>query len=272
MTNRSREFQLESAEGLAIRGTVTLPAGPAHAMVVIVPGFKGFRSWGFFPWVADAFARLGVASCCFDMSRNGVEAGEFTRLDLFENDTYSIELADLAAVLTYIEEEHPEARLPLFLLGHSRGGAIALLGSRLASSRLAGVITWSSISRLDRWDSAIKEKWRKDGGMVFENSRTKQQMRVSSAILDDLEQNASSLDLQAAVRDLDKPLLLVHGKKDDAVPWTEVLELASWNQRSSVLLVNTGTHTYGAIHPLVHVPSELQLIMTVTGRFVVNNV
>ncbi|HVT03512.1 MAG TPA: alpha/beta fold hydrolase [Thermoanaerobaculia bacterium] len=270
--NRSRDFQLSSGEGLPILGTLTLPSTPAHALVVIIHGFKGFRNWGFFPWMADAFAKLGIASCRFDMSRNGVEHEEFTRLDLFEDDTYSIELADLRVVLAYIEKTKALSSLPLFLLGHSRGGSIAILGARLASSRLTGVITWSSISQLDRWDAKTRAKWRKEGAMMIENQRTKQKMRVSTAILDDLERNAASLEIEAAMRSLEKPILLVHGKKDDSVPWEEVLKLASWKTDSSILLVGSGTHTYGAIHPLVHVPSELELVMTVTGRFVQNHI
>jgi len=269
--SRSRNFELKSAEGLPIRGTLTLPSSPAHALVVIVHGFKGFRNWGPFPWVADAFARLGIASCRFDMSRNGVENEEFTRLDLFENDTYSIELADLKVVLDYVATVRAIASVPLFLLGHSRGGGIAILGSGLAPN-LTGLIAWSSISTADRWEDETKRRWRQDGFMSFENQRTKQQMRVSTAILDDLELHAQSLDIEAAMRGLQKPILLAHGKKDDAVAWEETLKLASWNPSSSVLLIDSATHTYGAIHPLVHVPPELELVMTVTGRFVMNHI
>ena len=53
------QFTIESSEGLPIRGDLESTGG-ARALVVIVHGFKGFKDWGFFPWVAETQSRMLV--------------------------------------------------------------------------------------------------------------------------------------------------------------------------------------------------------------------
>ena len=50
------QFTIDSREGLPIRGDLDAP-DEARALVVIVHGFKGFKDWGFFPWLADHLRR-----------------------------------------------------------------------------------------------------------------------------------------------------------------------------------------------------------------------
>jgi len=261
-----KTFTLASHEGLPIHGDIDAPPDPS-ALVVIVHGFKGFKDWGFFPWLAEQLCHDGCAVVRFNMSRSGI--GEhpetFDRLDLFAGDTYSTQLHDLHIVVAHAQREL--GSLPTFLLGHSRGGGVTLLGAREVRE-LAGVITWSAISRVDRWDDATRERWRRDGALYIENTRTKQMMPLSTAMLDDVEANRERLDIGAAVEALDVPLLVVHGGRDESVPVAEAEAIASRSRDASkVIIVNAG-HTYNAIHPLVHVPFALQLAGVLTSRFI----
>ena len=146
-------FTVQSDEGLPIRGNLDVPQHP-RALVMLIHGFKGFKDWGFFPWLGEHLARDRFAVCRFNMSRSGIgeHPEEFDRLDLFADDTYSVQLADLRTVVRYV---HEQIQLPMFLLGHSRGGAIALLGAKEVPL-LRGVVTWSAISQVDRgWDAGV---------------------------------------------------------------------------------------------------------------------
>jgi pimeloyl-ACP methyl ester carboxylesterase len=259
------EFTIDSSEGLPIRGNLDVPQHP-RALVVVVHGFKGFKDWGFFPWLGEALCRERFAVCRFNMSRSGIGENPeaFDRLDLFADDTYSTQVADLRAVIAHV---HEQFRLPVFLLGHSRGGGVALLGARDVPL-LRGVITWSAIARVDRWDEATKAEWRRDGGRDFLNARTQQNMRVSTRILDDYEANRERLDILAAAGTLDVPLLVIHGARDESVPVAESGEIATRHTDSAHIIIARAGHTYNAIHPLVTVPKELTLATIVTSRFV----
>ena len=151
------------------------------------------------------------------MSRCGIgeDPDSFDRLDLLASDTYSTQLADLRAVVEYVQSRLPD--LPTFLLGHSRGGGIALL-TAAEVPHLEGVVVWSSIARADRWDDETKRMWRATGSLDVVNQRTQQIMRLSPSTLDDYEAHRDRLDILAAARRLPAPLLVGHGGRDESVP------------------------------------------------------
>lgn len=258
-------FTIKSSEGLDIRGNLEVPRA-ARALVVIVHGFKGFKDWGFFPWLAEVMCDEAFAVCRFNMSRSGVDGDSdtFDRLDLFADDTYSGQLDDLYRVVDYAQTR---LALPTFLVGHSRGGGLAVLGASEINN-LRGLVTWSAIARVDRWDEPTKRQWRKDGHMEVVNARTKQIMRMSTRMLDDYEANRQRLDILAAVARLTVPLLVVHGENDESVPVTESAEIVAAGIDVSRVLIGAATHTYNAIHPLVHVPRELIIAADVTAKFI----
>ena len=114
------QFTILSDEGLPIRGDLDAPP-EAKALVVLVHGFKGFKDWGFFPWLAETLFAHRFAVCRFNMSRSGIGENPeiFERLDLFAGDTYSAQISDLHKVVRYCQQR---VDAPAFLAGHSRGG------------------------------------------------------------------------------------------------------------------------------------------------------
>ncbi|HEX6639638.1 MAG TPA: alpha/beta fold hydrolase [Thermoanaerobaculia bacterium] len=263
----STPFTLSSSEDLPIRGDLDVPDKP-RALVVLVHGFKGFKDWGFFPWLAERLTTHRLAVCRFNMSRSGIgdDPESFERLDLFERDTYSIQLADLRTAVRHAQQQVPD--LPTILLGHSRGGGVSVLGAADVES-LAAVIAWSPISRCDNWDAATRRDWQERGVTEVVNARTKQVMRMSRDILDDYEANRERLDIVHAAETLRVPLLVVHGARDESVPLQSGKLLAERADDASLLVIGSATHTFNAIHPLVHVPFELVLAAEASAHFAV---
>ena len=259
-------FTLKSPEKLPIRGNLDVPRG-ARALVVLIHGFKGFKDWGFFPWLAEVLCNAGFAVCRFNMSRSGIgeTPDSFDRLDLFADDTYSIQLGDLHRVIDHCQKR---VALPLFLVGHSRGGAVAILGAAGAHN-VRGVVTWSAVAHVDRWDAATKRQWRRDGHLDILNARTEQVMRVSTRALDDIEAHEGRLDVLAAAARLTVPLLIIHGGRDESVPVGESKEIAAAVPLASRIIIHRASHTYNAIHPLIDVPFALSMAAELTSHFIV---
>jgi dienelactone hydrolase len=259
-------FEIPSTEGLPIRGNLDVPER-ARALAIVIHGFKGFKDWGFFPWLAQRLNEHRIAVCRFNMSRSGIgdDPESFDRLDLFADDTYSQQLADLRAVVAFAQTHFPD--LPSFLLGHSRGGGIAILGSA-GVPNLRGTIVWSPISSADRWDDAAKREWRERGYIDNVNARTKQNMRMSTRILDDYEEHAPTLNILAAAETLPAPLLVLHGGRDESVAAEEGRRIASRAPEASIGVIQRAGHTFNAIHPLIHVPFELVLAAELSAHFI----
>ena len=154
-----------------------------------------------------------------------------------------------------------------FLVGHSRGGGVSLLAAQDIEN-LCGIVTWSAIARTDRWDDATKNLWRRIGYLEAENTRTKQMMRMSTRMLDDIDANRDRLDILKCVTQIEHPMLVIHGGRDESVPVGESAEIASYADDASRVVIANASHTYNAIHPLVNIPAELTMAAAITARFI----
>jgi dipeptidyl aminopeptidase/acylaminoacyl peptidase len=225
-------------------------------LLVFSHGFKGFKDWGGFPYMMQALANNGYAAVNFNFSFNGVDnshPGEFTRLDLFAKNTFSKELDDLKIVLDFFydsADSYSIDRSKIALIGHSRGGGISIIKAS-EDERVKCLVTLSSVSHFDMYSDEHKKKWKEQGYFEVLNTRTNQMMRLNSTLLDDLEQNKSRLDIISAVKKLRIPYLIIHGKEDLSVRFSEAEDLyKNSNKKSTELfeIENTG-HTFGTAHP-----------------------
>lgn len=254
-----RSFRSPGPEGRALDGLLDLPErmpSGACPTIVVCHGFKGFMEWGFFPHLAELLADRGFMVVRFNFSGAGVRPGEdrVSDLEAFRADTYSRELAELGTVLGGLDEI-AEGRADLGrvgLFGHSRGGAVALLGAARAESGVAvrALVTWAAIARLDQWSEEEKARWRRDGEIAVTNARTGQELALGIGLLEDVERNGAALDPLAAAGRRTAPWRIVHGTADESVPAEEGERLAAAAREPKELLrVDGAGHTFGARHP-----------------------
>lgn len=227
--------------------------GSSRPAVVIVHGFKGFKDWGMFPPFAERLARAGLSAVSFNMSGSGVDAlGEPALPDRFARNTYSAELRDLATVIDSLASGALGVMPPssIALVGHSRGGGIAILHAA-SDARIRALVTWAAVSSADRWDPATKGAWRARGTMDVVNARTGQTIALTTDVLDDIERNTGVLDILGAASRIEVPWLIVHGEGDESVPVAEasVLRAASEADTTRLLVLEGTGHTFGAAHP-----------------------
>ena len=138
-------------------------------------GFKGFKDYAFLPPFAERLARAGFTAVNVSVSGSGVdESGEFTRLDRFARNTYSLELDDLGVVVRTLLAGELGTATPssLGIVGHSRGGGMALCLAR-ETPAIAAVATWAAIGKARRHNDAELAAWRKLGTVKILHERLK---------------------------------------------------------------------------------------------------
>jgi pimeloyl-ACP methyl ester carboxylesterase len=250
-------FEIANRAGDPIRGDVwSRDNARRNACVVICHGFKGFKDWGFFPYTSEQIAaRTGLPVVSFNFSGSGIgpDLENFTELDKFERNTFSKELDDLCVVLDAAQAgELPglEACERFGLLGHSRGG-VSVIITAAVDPHVRSLVTWNAIADVDRWTAEQKEEWRRNGRLEVLNARTGQMMPLGLVLLEDIEKNASRLDILKAAARLRVPYLIVHGTNDESVGVADGERLAGAAPAATSRFerIEGAGHTFGAVHP-----------------------
>jgi dienelactone hydrolase len=231
--------------------------------VVVLHGFKGFKDWGMFPPLADRLARAGFSAVSLNVSGSGVDdGGTFSFPERFGHNTFSAEVGDLGVVVDALAAGSLGVPPPtgIGVLGHSRGGGVAILRAA-ADARLGALVTWASIATVRRWDAAAIAAWRARGRQDVVNARTGEVLPLYPDVLDDIEAHGPALDIGAAATRVAVPWLLVHGTADEAVSVEEAERLAALQPRLQLECIEGAGHTFGARHPWAGSTPELDRAM-----------
>ena len=269
-----RPFTLALDGGAPLRGFVDLPDRPGPwPVVVLCHGFKGFCTWGFHPPLAELLAARGLAAVRFNFRGSGMAPGDelVTDPEAFRADTYTAELGELLALLERLGDLDADLDPGhLALLGHSRGGGVALLAAAHSDwrERLRALVTWNAIGRCDRWGEREKAAWRAQGELPVANARTGQRLALGLPLLQEIESRAAELDLAAAAARRRAPWLLLHAEEDEAVLVAEGRALAAAAAAPAELVELPGTgHTFGAVHPFAGPTPALTTALNRTVAF-----
>jgi len=253
-TIRVEELPITHPDGPAPRALLRRPADRRRRpAVLLLHGFKGFRDWGFFPHLGESLAAAGFAAVSVDFALNGIgdEAGEFTRLDLFERNCLTAELDDIRVVIDALERRSDVDGERIGLLGHSRGGAVALLAAR-EQPRIRAIATLAAVTVWQRHFSAAEwREWGRVGYAEVVNARTGQVMRIGRAVRDEIADPSGRFDPLVAAAAVDAPLLVIHGTADLSVSVQDAHDLVAARRKrpTELLLVEGADHVFGAVHP-----------------------
>lgn len=140
IAHRSRIVQSADGESLFRQSWVPREGKP-RAIVVVHHGLKDYSDrYGPF---ATQLAGRGIAVFAHDMRGHGRSAGPRASLPSFD-----LLVDDLEATIAEARTSYPS--IPVFVLGHSVGGAIVSLYAVERSPSLAGVILLAPALRVDR--------------------------------------------------------------------------------------------------------------------------
>ena len=250
-------FTLSGSKGRAMLTDLTYDEAFKDApLVIFAHGFKGFKDWGTHNLVAQYFAENGYRFLKFNFSHNGTTPDkplDFADLIAFADNTFSIELEDLNAVIDFACNGSAIPRANgVYLIGHSMGGGIGIIKTA-EDKRIKKLITMASVSSFyDLWPKAAEEQWRLQGIMYILNSRTNQQMPLKSSLLDDLDRHPGRLDVLAKAAQITQPWLIVQGDEDKSVPLSEAKQALKErdNLMPTLSIIKSGDHTFWRLlHP-----------------------
>ncbi|MDO8606711.1 MAG: lysophospholipase [Phaeospirillum sp.] len=138
MTGEHLTFQLQAADGVGLAGQAWMPPAP-RALMVIVHGIAEHS--GRYVFLAERANARGLGVVSADLRGHGHSPGERSWVERF--DDY---LLDVDALLT--KAHQLGVGRPMFLMGHSMGGAIALRWLSQRRQSVAGLILSSAALKI----------------------------------------------------------------------------------------------------------------------------
>ncbi|SFQ23047.1 alpha/beta hydrolase family protein [Salibacterium halotolerans] len=264
-----QSFTIDLGNNLFVRGDVHAPAEQTKRPVVIIcHGFKGYKDWNFFPYTAEELAGSGYYAIRFNFSCNGVDKEDFDELDKFAVNTYTRELKDLEALL----QAAKDGDLPysdMFdtdrtgIVGHSRGGATSIIFAS-EHPEVKSVVTWNGVADVDFLGEELKQDIREKGAGYIANKRTNQDMPIKANLLEDIESNRERFDILSRINEMHAPLHIIQGDADGSWLQEGAEKMRDAASEHSLTIIEGGTHTFNAAHPMEHVPRELEQAMEKT--------
>jgi alpha-beta hydrolase superfamily lysophospholipase len=243
---RETNWKIEGCRGEAIHGTTHEVEGEATCNLVIAHGFKGYKDYGLFPWLANKAAEAGAITHRFNFSHSGMLAGDgpFERADLFEADSWNTQVNDLKAVIANCSCE-----LPTILLGHSRGGVAILLAAGRGVINVDRLIPISAPSTCNPLSKEMQQAMLRDGFLESPSSRTDQKLRIGRVFLDEQIADPEQHDLLALVANIEVPISVIHGEDDETVLVSSGEAIAKVAKNATFRSIHGGNHVFNTPNP-----------------------
>lgn len=242
------KFEIKSANG-SMYGELTYTK-KTKGLCILVHGFKGFYSWGFFNHLKDRLLGRGIATIAFNFSHNGVKrhGNEISDFNLFRRNTFSKELEDFRALINFINSPvFPVEYEKLYMIAHSRGAFTGLVYASENPEKFDKMISLAGVSHyVDRYSREILDEYKKKGYAEFINGRTGDILKVDYSFQEDIERNRNRFDLLKQLNKIQSEILFLHGDQDETISYKELYSLyqSSNKKRTSYKLIKNAGHTF----------------------------
>lgn len=239
-------------------------------LIIFIHGYMGYKDWGCWNLVQSFFVKNGYGFLKYNASHNGgtvYNPIDFDDLEAFSNNSYSNEIVDFESIIEVARKRFIE--LPeIHIIGHSRGGGIALLQSK--NEHVSKICSWAGIASIeDRFPTGeALAKWKSEGIRYGVNGRTKQNMPHQILQYYDYIENKDRLDIESYCKNSKLPTLIVHGERDVSVNISEGDKLVEWLD-TDLQIIDDTQHTFDSVQPWdkTTMPDALKKVCEITLDF-----
>ena len=242
-----KEFYIED-DGIRLHSKLDMPEGYREGdrcpLVLVIHGLTGHMEETHIKGAAETFRSLGMAALRVEMYGHGNSEGRFEDHNLFKW------LNNVMAVMRYARSL--DFVTDMYVCGHSQGGLTAILAAGMYPDVFKAAVILSPASMLP-------EKARE--GQLFRVSFDPCSIPDEAYVSDtekvtgDYIRAAQLIDADDAVKRYKKPVLIVHGDEDEAIPVEYSIKLRDKYEHAKLVVIKGDDHCYNS-----HLDQVLEVI------------
>lgn len=223
-----------NCDGLKVHAKIEFPEIQLEKMpvLVLIPGFTGHIEEDHIIGVSDAAKEAGFVVLRAELYGHGKSDGDFYDHTILLWLQESIRVINYAASLPYAEK--------IILAGHSQGGLLSVLAAGVMSDKISALLPLSpavSIPEDAKKGSMLGNDFDVNNLPEFIQSDS---WKVSSNYI----RVARMLPVEDTINAFKKPVLIIHGTKDEAVPYKYGKELTEKYSDANLISIENADHCY----------------------------
>ncbi len=232
-----QKIQFKNGRGLTLRGFISVPETYDTAMVFL-HGFPGSCQGSTATRLLQAAAKSNYLLMVFSFSHTPPSDGKF------EDKLMSKEVEDIKYAIDFLEKNYTFKQL--ILAGISTGAIDASLyankDKRIDKLILMGAESDTKHSvHYDFTDQQVHDFWTKRYIIYDRPEHWVHGQKLKKAFYDEF----FTLDIPKAIKKYQKPLLIIHGEEDEAVPLKDAQELfAMANKPKKLVIIKGADHRF----------------------------
>jgi pimeloyl-ACP methyl ester carboxylesterase len=227
-----KNISFKNHKGIILRGFIHIPKRYDTAILTL-HGFPGSSLSKRVVKTANLLEKKGFLVMRFDFSGSNISDGRF------EDKLMSTEVREIKCAIDFLKKNYKFKQL--ILHGHSTGAIDASLyahkDKRISKLVLSGAVDdLKDAAHIDFKDWQVKDFWTKGYITYTSKKHWSYKKRLKKAFYDEF----FTLDIPKSMKRYKRPLLLVHGDKDDAVPLVYGLRLYKLATKPKKLVIIKG--------------------------------
>jgi len=227
-----KEFYID-CDGIRLHAKLDKPEGAEKCpLCILIHGFTGHMEEDHIIAAQKAMNEAGVAVLRAEMYGHGGSDGEFRKHTLYKWVTNALAVVKYAGTLDFVTD--------LYLSGHSQGGLLTMLVGGMCADAFKAILPLSPAWMIP--DGA------RDGqllGMNFDPLHIPETLKGWDIELDgDYVRVAQTIHVEDEIARFDKPVLIVHGAKDDVVPYSYAQKAQKLYKNAKLVPIEGADHCF----------------------------
>ncbi|MBE5859217.1 MAG: alpha/beta hydrolase [Butyrivibrio sp.] len=222
-------------DGIKLNAYLDMPKnGPDKCpLCIIIHGFTGHSEERHIVAVQETLNEIGIATLRADMYGHGKSDGKFEDHTLFKWLTNIIAVVDYAKSLDFVTD--------IYMAGHSQGGLSVMLAAAMERDVIKALMPLSPaamIPEIARTGELL--------GLKFDPENIPEYLEAwdGRKLSGNYARVAQTIKVEDFVDKYTKPVLLVHGDQDEAVPYETSVKFSKLYKDCRLVTIPGDTHCY----------------------------